>query len=70
MITVEAPYYDRKALEMKILYLLRSRPDSTCQTLMDEHRKSHEVTVIDLAAEKDYDKIVDALDASDKVISW
>lgn len=55
---------------MKILYLLRSKPDATCQKLMDEHRKSHEVTVIELAAEKDYGKIVDAIEAHGKVISW
>ena len=55
---------------MKILYLLRSEPDDTGNKIMEEHKKSNEVTVIDMNQSKNYDEIVDAIVSNDKVISW
>lgn len=55
---------------MKVLYLLRSEPDDTGNKIMEEHKKSNEVTVIDLNKNKNYDEIVDAIASNDKVISW
>lgn len=56
---------------MKILYLLREKnPDDTVKKLMEEHKKTNEVKVININENKNYDEIVDAIASSDKVISW
>ena len=55
---------------MKVLYLLRSEPDETGSKIMEEHKKSNDVTVIDINKNKNYDEIVDAIESNDKVISW
>ncbi len=54
---------------MKILYILKE-PDETLNKMMEEHKKSHEVTVLDLKVDKDYDRIVDLIASNDKVIAW
>lgn len=55
---------------MKILYLLRNEPDNTGKKIIEEHKKSNEVTIIDINQNKNYDEIVDAIASNDKVISW
>ena len=55
---------------MKILYLLTRELDGTGAALLNEHAKEHPVAVIDLRRETDYDRIVDEIDAADRVISW
>jgi len=55
---------------MNILYLLRSNPDDTGSKIIDEHKKSHTVTIINLNENKNYDEIVDAIASNDKVIAW
>jgi hypothetical protein len=60
----------KEVRRMKVLYLLRSEPDDTGNKIMEEHKKSNEVTVIDLTKNKNYDEIVDAIASNDKVISW
>lgn len=55
---------------MKLLYLLKRDIDSTLQDFIDVHRKSHEVTIIDVREEKDYDRIIDVIFSTDRVISW
>lgn len=55
---------------MKILYLLRNNPDDTGNKIMEEHKKSNEVTEIDINKNKNYDEIIDAIASNDKVISW
>jgi hypothetical protein len=55
---------------LKILYLMKQEPDETITEVMTEHKKTHQVTVVDLKEEKDYDRIVDLIAESDKVISW
>jgi hypothetical protein len=37
---------------------------------MEVHKKSNDVTVVDVRQNKDYGKIVDLIFSSDKVISW
>lgn len=54
---------------MKILYLL-SNPNATVNKIIEEHKKSNEVTIINLNENKNYDEIVDSITSSDKVISW
>jgi hypothetical protein len=55
---------------MKILYILKQTPDATLTTIMEVHKKSNEVTVVDIKENKDYGKIVDLIFSHDKVISW
>jgi galactitol-specific phosphotransferase system IIB component len=55
---------------MKILYIIKQEPDETLKTIMDEHNKKNEVTVVDLRENKNYDRIIDLIVSSDKVISW
>jgi len=54
---------------MKVLYLLRDEPDETGNKIIEEHRKSNEVTIININENKNYDEIVDAIASNDKVIS-
>ncbi len=55
---------------MKILFLLKQDPDETLKTIMDEHKKANEVTVVDIRVNKDYEQIIELITSSDKVISW
>lgn len=55
---------------MKILYLMRQEPDETVRKIMAEHRKAHEVIVVDIREDKDYARIIDLIESSDKVVSW
>jgi hypothetical protein len=55
---------------MKVLYLIKQDPDETLKKMMDEQKKSNEVTVVDIRENKDYGQIVDLMAQSDKVISW
>jgi len=55
---------------MKILYLLTRDLAGTGAALRDEHAQRHTVEVIDLRGEPDYDRVVDAIAAADRVISW
>jgi hypothetical protein len=55
---------------MTILHLLTKTPDRLLEKIIEEHKKISEVTVIDLQENKEYDKIVDSIVSSDKVISW
>jgi hypothetical protein len=54
---------------MKVLYLLRDEPDETGNKIIEEHKKSNEVTMININENKNYDEIVDAIASNDKVIS-
>ncbi len=55
---------------MTILYLLTRKPDGLVEKIIEEQKKTCEVTVIDLQKEKAYDKIVDSIASADKVVSW
>lgn len=55
---------------MRILYLIKQDTDETARKIIDEHKKAHEVTVVDIRGNKDYDSIIDLIASSDKVISW
>lgn len=55
---------------MKILYLMKQEPDETITKIIAEHKKAHEVTVVDIKENKDYGKIIDLIASTDKVISW
>lgn len=55
---------------MKILYILKQSPDETVNSIMNEHKASNEVTVVDLKGNKNYDQVIDLIAENDKVISW
>lgn len=55
---------------MKVLYLLTRDLDATGRSLREEHAREHAVEVIDVRAETDYGRIVDAIAAADRVVSW
>lgn len=55
---------------MKISHILKQDPDETLKKIMEEYKKSNEVTAVDLRENKNYDQIVDLIAASDRVISW
>ena len=55
---------------MKILYLVRSDGGDTLDTFLKEHRKEHDVTVLQVRDLQDYDGVIDQVFAADKVISW
>lgn len=54
---------------MTILYLLKKDPGETLKEIIDEHKKNHDVTVVDIRENKNYDEIVELIASSDKVIS-
>lgn len=55
---------------MKTLYLLKQEPDETLKKIIEEHKKTNDVKIIDIRKNKNYDEIVDSIFAADKVISW
>lgn len=55
---------------MKILYLMKRETDGTVNDILARHQAAHDVTVVDLKAEKDYERIVELIVESDRVISW
>lgn len=55
---------------MVVLYLLTRDLDGIGGLLREEHAKEHAVEVVDLRTERDYGRVVDAIDAADRVISW
>ena len=55
---------------MRILYLLTRDLGVTGGALRLEHAETHTVEVIDLLSDSDYGRVVDAIAAADRVISW
>ena len=56
---------------MKILYILRSRPDVTVEKFMQTVTNGDQAEVIGLYEEKmDWSKLIDDIFEHDKVISW
>ncbi|MCL4456597.1 MAG: hypothetical protein M1406_04205 [Nitrospirae bacterium] len=55
---------------MKILHILKTEPEDSVKAVIEEHRKCHDVTVIEIYKSKEYDLIVELVERADKVISW
>ncbi len=55
---------------MNVLYLMKETADETLEKIMDEQRKDHTVTVVELGKQSDYGHIVDLVVSCDKVVSW
>lgn len=57
---------------MKILFLLKEKPEATLRTIMEEIRRHHDVSVMDLreSPEPEYEHLVEQIISCDRVISW
>ena len=56
---------------MKVLHLIKNKPDDGVTKIIEAHRAGHDVKVIDLSkGEASYEEIVDKIFSSDRVISW
>jgi len=55
---------------MKILYIIKRKPDDTLKKIIKEHKKLYEVNVVDLKEDKNYEQIINLVTSCDKVISW
>ncbi len=55
---------------MKVFYILKNDSDETGKTILETHKKEHDVTVVDLRENKNYSEIVDLIESTDRVICW
>ena len=56
---------------MKVLHVLKSEPDETIRTLMGSFAESSEVQEFEMyKGDVDYDKLIELVFDSDKVICW
>ena len=56
---------------MKLLHILKSKPDHTTKTLIDIISEGEEATVFNLYNKPaDYGKLIDLIFEHDKIISW
>ena len=55
---------------MKILYVISQDVDNTLQNVLDEQEKQHEIEVVDLRTEVDYNLLIEKIESCDQVISW
>lgn len=53
---------------MNVLYIIKRDLGLTEQKILDIHKQSSNLTIIDIRNDKDYDKIVSLVASSDKVI--
>lgn len=55
---------------MKILHIQKQDLDATAKKVLEAHKKEHEVTIVNIKDNRNYDQIVDLIFANDKVVSW
>jgi len=56
---------------MNILYILRQKnPDDTVKKIIEVHKKTNKVTIVNINENKNYGEIVDLIASNDRVISW
>jgi hypothetical protein len=57
---------------MKIIHLVKEYTESgAADTVIEDHTGlGHDVTVVKLKEEKNYDRVVDEIFANDKVFTW
>ena len=54
---------------MKLLYLLKKEPTPSLNKIIESHKLSAEVTIIDMRENKDYQMIIDKIFENDKIIT-
>jgi len=55
---------------MKILHIQKQDLDATAKKVLEAHKKEHDVTVVNIRENRNYDQIVDLIFSCDKVVSW
>ncbi len=57
---------------MKILHIIKKgTPPGYVDTIIKDHSNAgNEVTVVNITQDKDYTKLMDLIETSDKVFSW
>lgn len=55
---------------MKILHILKTETEDSVKKIIEEHRKEHDVYVLNLADYKNYGMVVDLIEKADKVMVW
>lgn len=55
---------------MKILHITKGEPQGAVKAIIDNHTSNHEVTVVDVNENKDYDRLLDLILENDRVITW
>lgn len=55
---------------MKTLFVLKRDPDASLNVIIHEREKESEVLIIDIRDYQEYDKLIEALEGCDQVISW
>ena len=57
-------------MQVKILFILKKKPDENIKTIIAESSKESEVTVVDLQENQNYESLVELIEGCDKVITW
>ncbi len=56
---------------MKILHILKIEPDETVKKIIEEHKKTDAVTIVELyKKDKNYEEIINLIEKSDRVFTW
>jgi hypothetical protein len=55
---------------VKILFILKKKPDEAVNTIMAESSKESEVIVYDLQEKQDYDSLIELIEKCDRIITW
>jgi hypothetical protein len=55
---------------MHLLYIVKQDRGETFRKILNEQKKEHEVEIIDITDDPDYDMILKKIESCDKVISW
>ena len=55
---------------MRGLYLLTRDLDATGLALRAEHERGNAVDTLDVRVEKDFGRVVDLIEAADRVVCW
>jgi hypothetical protein len=55
---------------MKVLYILKQDPDETFKKIMEVHENANDTDVFDIRKDKDYSRLVELIEDSEKIISW
>ncbi len=55
---------------MRLLYIVEQERDETLRRIEVEQKKRHEIEIIQLSENPDYESIMEKIESSDRLISW
>lgn len=57
---------------MKILHILKSKPDESIISIINTQKSAHEVSIVNLYEDDniDYEHLVELIENFDKIITW